>query len=702
MGETLAQSGKRNWFPVVLSIATPVAYLLIMAAGAGLLVGMSRNSWRIFQDSGWFVWLELLVTLLGLLVLAGLGLLVTLKPRAWSWPLVIPGVLVSLVAALGIQVSMGKVRGAIAGEAVDPSQKARIFAMGFSECLGLIIIGGLLASLLLSAASVVCSTRALARVQKRQLSGGALGSLGVGIFLLLAVFVVRLVVARGHVGPPFELLAAGSGILAVTIASSAMWGSPEEAEGHSRAAGDVLVAALLAAGGVLVASLSARGYSHAMAFSAIAGESVDPSQKARILAEGFLEAQASVLWGALFLVPVFGAALLPLAMRSGHALKGIGFAWGGLLGAVLGSALAVVMPRLQSDRIMNELPGMWRVDIQEGLTLVEAPADAMLDSVAGSVLCIGKERITLGKTELAATSTLDSRAGCEELADKIAKTISRYDDLLIAADADVSYGRLSCLAIAWADSGRVAAEARRPPLWVVKDSTRAGTPLPPPFDTMISGLGVAPAPDRYAPSGSVFRHLHVSPSRLTFVRSAGDEPTRKEGDPAALRQWLRSLLQPSNVLKVTAEPDLKASAILPLVADLPVVVFDAATTAEVPAELEAPKPGAGKGSLREGALTVNGRLAPEIIQRIVRQRAPWIRRCYEQGLGRNPDLQGRVLVRFVIDRQGNVSSVNTGGSDIPDAQLTHCVAAVFQGTQFPSPEGGIVTVAYPIVFTPGK
>ena len=55
-----------------------------------------------------------------------------------------------------------------------------------------------------------------------------------------------------------------------------------------------------------------------------------------------------------------------------------------------------------------------------------------------------------------------------------------------------------------------------------------------------------------------------------------------------------------------------------------------------------------------------------------------------------------------IDREGNVSSVNTGGSDIPDAVFTHCVATVFQGTRFPSPEGGIVTVAYPIVFTPGK
>ena len=54
---------------------------------------------------------------------------------------------------------------------------------------------------------------------------------------------------------------------------------------------------------------------------------------------------------------------------------------------------------------------------------------------------------------------------------------------------------------------------------------------------------------------------------------------------------------------------------------------------------------------------VNGRLPPEVIQRIVRQNFGRFRLCYENGLRNNPNLQGRVSVRFVIGRDGAVSNV---------------------------------------------
>ena len=62
-------------------------------------------------------------------------------------------------------------------------------------------------------------------------------------------------------------------------------------------------------------------------------------------------------------------------------------------------------------------------------------------------------------------------------------------------------------------------------------------------------------------------------------------------------------------------------------------------------------------SLRQGATQVNGRLPPEVIQRIVRQNFGRFRLCYENGLRTNPNLQGRVAVKFVIDRDGAVSNV---------------------------------------------
>jgi hypothetical protein len=105
--------------------------------------------------------------------------------------------------------------------------------------------------------------------------------------------------------------------------------------------------------------------------------------------------------------------------------------------------------------------------------------------------------------------------------------------------------------------------------------------------------------------------------------------------------------------------------------------------------------------VRMGATTVSGRLPPEVIQRIVRQNYGRFRMCYEQGLGRNPNLQGRVSARFVIGRDGSVSNVGNGGSDLPDSGVVSCVLSAFYGLSFPQPEGGIVTVVYPIMLAPG-
>jgi hypothetical protein len=102
-----------------------------------------------------------------------------------------------------------------------------------------------------------------------------------------------------------------------------------------------------------------------------------------------------------------------------------------------------------------------------------------------------------------------------------------------------------------------------------------------------------------------------------------------------------------------------------------------------------------------GATSVSGRLPPEVIQRIARQAFGRFRACYEAGLKRTPSLAGRVSVRFVIGRDGKVANAGNGGSDLPDSAVVSCVVREFGGLSFPEPEGGIVTVTYPILFSPG-
>jgi hypothetical protein len=103
--------------------------------------------------------------------------------------------------------------------------------------------------------------------------------------------------------------------------------------------------------------------------------------------------------------------------------------------------------------------------------------------------------------------------------------------------------------------------------------------------------------------------------------------------------------------------------------------------------------------VRAGAITVSGRLSPAEIQGVVRQHFGRFRMCYEQGLARTPGLQGRVGVRFVVGRDGAVSNVSNAGSDLGDSRVASCVISAFLGLTFPKPEGGIVTVLYPLLFS---
>ncbi|MBS2017343.1 MAG: AgmX/PglI C-terminal domain-containing protein [Deltaproteobacteria bacterium] len=96
---------------------------------------------------------------------------------------------------------------------------------------------------------------------------------------------------------------------------------------------------------------------------------------------------------------------------------------------------------------------------------------------------------------------------------------------------------------------------------------------------------------------------------------------------------------------------------------------------------------------------VNGRLPPEAVQRIVRQSSGRIRACYATALQRDPSLEGRVSTKFVIDRSGAVVLAANVENELADAQVASCVTRAFSSMSFPEPEGGIVTVVYPVIFT---
>lgn len=102
--------------------------------------------------------------------------------------------------------------------------------------------------------------------------------------------------------------------------------------------------------------------------------------------------------------------------------------------------------------------------------------------------------------------------------------------------------------------------------------------------------------------------------------------------------------------------------------------------------------------VKMGSTTVSGGLPPEVIQRIVRSSFGRFRACYDAGLRNDPNLSGNVRVRFTISASGSVKKASASGS-IPDEKVISCVQRAFNSLSFPQPEGGEVSVTYPIVFS---
>ena len=118
-----------------------------------------------------------------------------------------------------------------------------------------------------------------------------------------------------------------------------------------------------------------------------------------------------------------------------------------------------------------------------------------------------------------------------------------------------------------------------------------------------------------------------------------------------------------------------------------------------PVECKAASRHGGSPKLTGRIGNVSGRLAPDVIERIVRQNFGRPRACYLSGLLDDPDLRGTVKTRFVIARDGTVKAATDAGSNLPDPGVISCVVNGFKALVFPAPESGLVVVDFPITFT---
>lgn len=88
-----------------------------------------------------------------------------------------------------------------------------------------------------------------------------------------------------------------------------------------------------------------------------------------------------------------------------------------------------------------------------------------------------------------------------------------------------------------------------------------------------------------------------------------------------------------------------------------------------------------------------------IIGGYIREHVGPLQECYTKRLHSDPQLQGKLVLRFDIGNDGIV--IHPSAEGIPDRQLVDCVVAQVLQWQFPKrPSGDKLRVAYPLVFKP--
>jgi len=111
------------------------------------------------------------------------------------------------------------------------------------------------------------------------------------------------------------------------------------------------------------------------------------------------------------------------------------------------------------------------------------------------------------------------------------------------------------------------------------------------------------------------------------------------------------------------------------------------------------KTGSGGVSLIEEESEVTGGLDRDVIAQYIKTQFGQILYCYERQLSANPDLYGKVAVKFTIAGTGQVETQTINETTLKDKSVEGCILNKIAKWKFPEPKGGTkVLVTYPFLF----
>jgi hypothetical protein len=106
----------------------------------------------------------------------------------------------------------------------------------------------------------------------------------------------------------------------------------------------------------------------------------------------------------------------------------------------------------------------------------------------------------------------------------------------------------------------------------------------------------------------------------------------------------------------------------------------------------------GSGLGGDGPVII-GALDKALVDAVVERHMNQIKNCYQQELTKNPKLDGKVKIKFVISKNGSVARTLVESSTMNNKAVESCISGRFLRMEFPEPKGGgIVIVKYPFEF----
>lgn len=94
-----------------------------------------------------------------------------------------------------------------------------------------------------------------------------------------------------------------------------------------------------------------------------------------------------------------------------------------------------------------------------------------------------------------------------------------------------------------------------------------------------------------------------------------------------------------------------------------------------------------------------GKIDAFVVRQKISKDLPKINRCYQSALRYEPELAGKVKVRFAVMRRGSVQGVRVVENTTGHEGVERCVARVVSGIKFPSRRyGKPLSFTFPFVF----